>query len=692
MKRVSKALSLLIIWILMFNMLFVNTDTALAEDTVRGTCGETISWILGGNGTLLIEGTGKLSYPSEGDKNSWYPYIDKIKKVIIKEGITEISYSVFEMCYNLTSVELPEGMTSIGNMAFYECYNLSDINFPESMTSLGDEAFYSCSSLSNLQIPVKLTNIGKYTFNGCSKLDSIEVAKENSVYDSRDNCNAIIETKSNKLIAGCKNTKIPASVTSIATYAISFCDELSSIQIPASVINIEESAFYKCSGIMSIEVAKENPVYDSREYCNAIIKTASNELILGCNNTKIPSGITSIKDYALFNCKNLSSIEIPTSVSNIGEYAFKGCNGLNSIIVSKDNPVYDSRNDCNAIIKTRDNTLIVGCSNTKIPTSVTEIGDSAFYNCNKLEHIEIPSSVNSIGKYVFYYCSGLIDITNHSKASISLSQVKDDYSLVLLGIYNDSKLKGKWVLKGTSTEVTNIANGQTAMWKSNETSTNVKYGDVNADGDINIGDAVFLKKYLANMNVTIDKKASDVNLDGDINVSDVILILKSLAGMNVVLGSATQPTPPVEPPTQPIEPPTEDITKNYPDITIYPDSMVKMTTSDGPVYAMKILITNNSPYTFVMGEGNDVMIYRKRNLTRNTYLLAITKDNKLISGTNQLVVAPKESTYFYGFEGEELTYINRNALLGLTCKINGKAYVVIVDDKTGKIVSLSERQ
>ncbi len=692
MKRVSKALSLLIIWILMFNMLFVNTDTALAEDTVRGTCGETISWILGGNGTLLIEGTGKLSYPSEGDKNSWYPYIDKIKKVIIKEGITEISYSVFEMCYNLTSVELPEGMTSIGNMAFYECYNLSDINFPESMTSLGDEAFYSCSSLSNLQIPVKLTNIGKYTFNGCSKLDSIEVAKENSVYDSRDNCNAIIETKSNKLIAGCKNTKIPASVTSIATYAISFCDELSSIQIPASVINIEESAFYKCSGIMSIEVAKENPVYDSREYCNAIIKTASNELILGCNNTKIPSGITSIKDYALFNCKNLSSIEIPTSVSNIGEYAFKGCNGLNSIIVSKDNPVYDSRNDCNAIIKTRDNTLIVGCSNTKIPTSVTEIGDSAFYNCNKLEHIEIPSSVNSIGKYVFYYCSGLIDITNHSKASISLSQVKDDYSLVLLGIYNDSKLKGKWVLKGTSTEVTNIANGQTAMWKSNETSTNVKYGDVNADGDINIGDAVFLKKYLANMNVTIDKKASDVNLDGDINVSDVILILKSLAGMNVVLGSATQPTPPVEPPTQPIEPPTEDITKNYPDITIYPDSMVKMTTSDGPVYAMKILITNNSPYTFVMGEGNDVMIYRKRNLTSNTYLLAITKDNKLISGTNQLVVAPKESTYFYGFEGEELTYINRNALLGLTCKINGKAYVVIVDDKTGKIVSLSERQ
>lgn len=692
MKRVSKALSLLIIWILMFNMLFVNTDTALAEDTVRGTCGETISWILGGNGTLLIEGTGKLSYPSEGDKNSWYPYIDKIKKVIIKEGITEISYSVFEMCYNLTSVELPEGMTSIGNMAFYECYNLSDINFPESMTSLGDEAFYSCSSLSNLQIPAKLTNIGKYTFNGCSKLDSIEVAKENSVYDSRDNCNAIIETKSNKLIAGCKNTKIPASVTSIATYAISFCDELSSIQIPASVINIEESAFYKCSGIMSIEVAKENPVYDSREYCNAIIKTASNELILGCNNTKIPSGITSIKDYALFNCKNLSSIEIPTSVSNIGEYAFKGCNGLNSIIVSKDNPVYDSRNDCNAIIKTRDNTLIVGCSNTKIPTSVTEIGDSAFYNCNKLEHIEIPSSVNSIGKYVFYYCSGLIDITNHSKASISLSQVKDDYSLVLLGIYNDSKLKGKWVLKGTSTEVTNIANGQTAMWKSNETSTNVKYGDVNADGNINIGDAVFLKKYLANMNVTIDKKASDVNLDGDINVSDVILILKSLAGMNVVLGSATQPTPPVEPPTQPIEPPTEDITKNYPDITIYPDSMVKMTTSDGPVYAMKILITNNSPYTFVMGEGNDVMIYRKRNLTSNTYLLAITKDNKLISGTNQLVVAPKESTYFYGFEGEELTYINRNALLGLTYKINGKAYVVIVDDKTGKIVSLSERQ
>ncbi len=738
MKKASKVLSLLIIWILMFNMLFVNTDIAFAdEDAVSGTCGDTISWILGSNGTLLIEGTGKLSYPSQQDKNSWYPYIDKIKKVIIKEGITEISFSVFEMCYNLTSVELPEGMTSIGNMAFYECYNLSDINFPESMTSLGSEVFYSCSSLSHLKIPANLTSIGEYTFNGCSKLDSIEVAKENPVYDSRNNCNAIIETKSNKLITGCKNTKIPDNVTSIATYAISFCDELSSIQIPASVTNIEDSAFYQCGGVMYIEVVEENPVYDSRNNCNAIIKTASNELVLGCNNTKIPSGITSIKDYALFNCKNLSSIEIPTSVSNIGEYAFKGCSGLNSIIVSKDNPVYDSRNDCNAIIKTRDNDLIVGCNNTKIPTSVTKIGDSAFYecsqlnsvemasvnkignsafsgctgltdikfsdrlwvignmafyNCNKLKHIEIPSSVDNIGRYVFYYCSGLIDITNHSKVTISLSQVKDDYSLVLLGIYNDSKLKGKWVLKGTSTEVTDIANGQTAVWKNNETSTDVKYGDVNGDGDINIGDAVFLKKHLANMNVTIDEKASDVNLDGDINISDAILILKSLAGMNVVLGSATQPTPPVEPPTQPVEPPTEDITKNYPDITIYPDRMMKMTTSDGPVYAMKILVKNNSPYTFVMGEGNDVMVYRKKNLTSSTYLLAITKDSKLVSDTNEFVVAPKESTYFYGFEGDELTYISRNALLGLTCKINGKGYVVVVDDKTGKIVNLSERQ
>ena len=191
-------------------------------------------------------------------------------------------------------------------------------------------------------------------------------------------------------------------LTSIGDEAFYNC-YMTSITIPENVNSIGNDAFYGCDNITSITVVANNPVYDSRNDCNAIIETASNTLIVGFRNTEIPESVTSIGQKA-FYYRYLTSITIPSSVTNIGYRAFSGCSHLTSITVAANNPVYDSRNDCNAIIETASNTLIAGCMNTTIPESVTIIGGGAFQYCTQLKSITIPESVTTIGGGAFASC------------------------------------------------------------------------------------------------------------------------------------------------------------------------------------------------------------------------------------------------------------------------------------------------
>jgi len=191
------------------------------------------------------------------------------------------------------------------------------------------------------------------------------------------------------------------SVTKIGNFAFCMLNDLIHVSIPSSVRSIGFEAFSGCSKLESIDM-KEG----LQEICQESFRDC-----VSLRSVLLPSGLESIGFAAFSGCQELTSIIIPASVSDIHMTSFYSCNSLESIIVEEGNSVYDSRYNCNAIVKTADNTLIIGCKNTEIPNTVTAIGEKAFTSCQGLSEIVVPGSVREIGKYAFQNCTNLRKLT-----------------------------------------------------------------------------------------------------------------------------------------------------------------------------------------------------------------------------------------------------------------------------------------
>ena len=314
---------------------------------------------------------------------------------------------------NLENITLPTNITSIRESAFMYCMELKDVVIPNSVTAIESWAFHS-SGIKSFVLPNSVTSINGTAFEGCLNLTSLKVESGNTVYDSRDKCNAIIETQSNSLIIGCKNTIIPDGVTSIGSAAFRNCRGMTSITIPNSVSSIGSQAFLDCSDLTAVHIF-DLQAWNKIRYADYLSSPLLNAHHLYLNGKEIkdlviPNNMNFIGEFAFEGCSGLTSVTIPNNVTSIGKGAFWDCSSLTSIKVESGNSVYDSRNNCNAIIETHSNSLILGCKNTIVPDGVTSIG-TAFWGCCDLVSVTIPNSVTSIGYDAFHGCSGLTSVT-----------------------------------------------------------------------------------------------------------------------------------------------------------------------------------------------------------------------------------------------------------------------------------------
>ena len=313
---------------------------------------------------------------------------DKVEVVRIPDGVTEIGESAFCGCAHLRSVYLPQGLVRIGDHAFDDCGMLQKIIFPKGLQSIGDMAFSECHSLKCINLPDSLEYLGNnaffgvepcYVSHGPLRIEPEKIGLEDGavVIDrtviSRSEIKYSLEDfldKARKERVNQSYFAIPEGITELCVLDLDpalYFEKPLDVLLPNSLVNVSFQ-YYGEQMITRLSTLPDNPKYDSRGDCNAVIETETDTLVWGCANTIIPNTAKVIGDCAFYSCKGLTDLNIPEGVKTIGEDAFTGCPYLRKV---------------------------------NFPNSLTEIGYSAFCDCFNLKDIVIPDNVTKIGEYAF---------------------------------------------------------------------------------------------------------------------------------------------------------------------------------------------------------------------------------------------------------------------------------------------------
>lgn len=306
----------LLAWVLSFALALslLPVGVLAAGSTVAsGTCGDNLTWVLDSEGTLTISGNGEMpGYNSwVTGPPPWENVKNSIKKIEIKNGITNIGSGEFVALENLEEIIVPESVVEIGETAFASCSKLDEISLPNSVKKIGDSAFLGCSSLSSITLPESLTEIGSSAFESCIALSTIDLPSGLSS----------IEPGTFYQCSNLSRVNIPEGVTDIGNDAFNYCTSLVNIVIPDSVTSIGDFAFQSCTSLESISLPEEVSYLGASMF----FRCARLESLV------VPDGVKTIGSDMFRSCISLDNITIPSSVTHIESGAFYSCENLKNV-------------------------------------------------------------------------------------------------------------------------------------------------------------------------------------------------------------------------------------------------------------------------------------------------------------------------------------------------------------------------
>ena len=443
------------------------------------------------NGTMV----GDFLFSTAYGKNKLVKYFGNNTEIILPNNYKGENYSIdseaFLNCDNITSVVIPDCVTEIGSNAFSDCDKLVSVEIPNSVTSIWAGAFNGCDKLADIEIPNGVVTIGDFAFAGLESLTNLEIPNS-------------VTTIGQQAFSSCGFTSITmgTGVTKIAIKAFSGCSKLEKV-------NITDLAAW-CK--IHFETYDSNPTHIAKSiYLNGeeII-----ELI-------IPEGVTSIGQWAFVNCNNITSVTIANSTTLVDNWAFDSCKGLTMVNMGNGlETIRSAFSNCENL------------AHVEVSPSLKNIYSGAFADCYKLTEFIIPETVNYIDYTAFINCTGLTKI-------ISFIAAENLFEIDSSAFYNVDKNTCTLYVPIGAKETYAATEGWNEFTNIVEMEPVSQPGDINNDGEVNIGDFAALANIIFNSESIDDaiKSVSDINADSEVNVGDFAALV------NLIFNSGSQASP-----------------------------------------------------------------------------------------------------------------------------------------------------